>query len=121
MQFNITPGEYYTRAGGFYVLTQSDQQVVAKISGRTPEERLANANAIAALPEVLAALVQYADHKNWTWNGRAWEWNGEGSAFYKGDPKQKTQYFPASKAVATECGSVAEAALKLARDGREAE
>lgn len=57
MEFKITPGEYYTRAGGFYVLTQSDQQVVAKISGRTPEERKANANAIAALPDVLKALA----------------------------------------------------------------
>ncbi len=106
MDFKITPGEYSkitiyesSEVSVFGIranLGDGTSVAIAEVYGLTKEEAIANANAIAALPELLKALAE------------AEQLLREKARF---DRSADPEFFR----LADEC----RAALKLARDGRE--
>lgn len=111
MDFKITPGKWRALDHGFRVMAVSFDESVCSISGRTPEERKANANAIAALPDVLTEFASDQDlieRLIAALLGAALRDDGHASRI---------------KALCAEAAKKKErnaTALKLARDGREA-
>ena len=55
---NITPGKWYTSSNKFTVLAGENMQAVAHIMNISEEERIANADLIAAAPETARLLAE---------------------------------------------------------------
>lgn len=106
-KWEVEESQLYVNTG---YLTRDGARITDKMYASDANEIARKLN---AFPEMLAALKEYQDHRNWSWNGGSWQWNGARSSTFTGDPNEGNGY-PSQDKVDAECGSIAKSAIENA-------